>query len=102
MGDSKQKVEDGSKTEPFFVVDKSDDEDEEKQLLPKERHGDVISAHRALLTLMKGFVGSGCLSLPYAWKQGGLWVRLWMTRNELVVSGILGLGRLNGSSVATD
>uniref|UniRef100_A0A915ID72 Amino acid transporter transmembrane domain-containing protein n=1 Tax=Romanomermis culicivorax TaxID=13658 RepID=A0A915ID72_ROMCU len=39
-----------------------------------ERQGDVISSHKALLTLAKGFVGTGCLSLPFAWKQGGLWV----------------------------
>lgn len=50
------------------------DSDDDLPLL-KEREGDVISAHRALLTLAKGFVGTGCLSLPYAWKQGGIWVR---------------------------
>lgn len=49
------------------------DSDDDLPLL-SERQGDVISAHRALLTLAKGFVGTGCLSLPYAWKEGGLWV----------------------------
>ncbi|KAK5969280.1 Transmembrane amino acid transporter protein [Trichostrongylus colubriformis] len=32
-----------------------------------------ISATFALVNLMKGMVGPGCLSLPLAFKQGGLW-----------------------------
>lgn len=40
-----------------------------------EREGQtMMSPHRALMGLLKSMVGPGCLSLPYGWKQGGLWV----------------------------
>lgn len=38
------------------------------------RKGDVISPHRAVLTLAKSMFNAGCFSLPYAWKLGGLWI----------------------------
>ncbi|VDD92902.1 unnamed protein product [Enterobius vermicularis] len=38
------------------------------------RKGDVISPHRAVLTLSKSMFNAGCFSLPYAYKLGGLWV----------------------------
>jgi len=36
------------------------------------RQGDVISPHRAVLTLSKSMFNAGCFTLPYAWKLGGL------------------------------
>ncbi|VDN59551.1 unnamed protein product [Dracunculus medinensis] len=46
-----------------------------RQLIKREaRKGDVISCHRAVLTLSKSMFNAGCFSLPYAWKLGGLWV----------------------------
>lgn len=43
-------------------------------VLREVRQGDVISPHRAVLTLSKSMFNAGCFSLPYAWKLGGLWV----------------------------
>ncbi|KAM3723948.1 putative amino acid transporter skat-1 [Dirofilaria immitis] len=40
------------------------------------RKGDVISPHRAIMTLSKSMFNAGCFSLPYAWKLGGLWMSL--------------------------
>uniref|UniRef100_A0A0M3IHB3 Aa_trans domain-containing protein n=1 Tax=Ascaris lumbricoides TaxID=6252 RepID=A0A0M3IHB3_ASCLU len=46
-----------------------------RSLVQREtRKGDVISPHRAVLTLSKSMFNAGCFSLPYAWKLGGLWV----------------------------
>ncbi|KAL3092364.1 hypothetical protein niasHS_007573 [Heterodera schachtii] len=43
------------------------------------RQGDVISPHRAVLTLSKSMFNAGCFSLPYAWMLGGKWVSLALT-----------------------
>ncbi|CAJ0949661.1 unnamed protein product, partial [Mesorhabditis belari] len=40
----------------------------------EERTGDVVSSTGAVLTLSKAMFNTGCFSLPYAWKRGGLWV----------------------------
>uniref|UniRef100_A0A0R3RU75 Aa_trans domain-containing protein n=1 Tax=Elaeophora elaphi TaxID=1147741 RepID=A0A0R3RU75_9BILA len=42
------------------------------------RKGDVISPHRAIMTLSKSMFNAGCFSLPYAWKLGGLWMSLFL------------------------
>uniref|UniRef100_A0A8R1U1N4 Anaphase-promoting complex subunit 4 WD40 domain-containing protein n=1 Tax=Onchocerca volvulus TaxID=6282 RepID=A0A8R1U1N4_ONCVO len=48
-----------------------------RRLVQKEtRKGDVISPHRAIMTLSKSMFNAGCFSLPYAWKLGGLWMSL--------------------------
>jgi len=46
---------------------------------PEQRQGDVISPSRAILTLSKSMLNSGCFSLPYAWKLGGLWMSFVLT-----------------------
>uniref|UniRef100_A0A915PXJ9 Amino acid transporter transmembrane domain-containing protein n=1 Tax=Setaria digitata TaxID=48799 RepID=A0A915PXJ9_9BILA len=46
-----------------------------RHLVQREtRKGDVISPHRAIMTLSKSMFNAGCFSLPYAWKLGGLWM----------------------------
>ncbi|VDM49257.1 unnamed protein product [Toxocara canis] len=46
-----------------------------RSLVQREtRQGDVISPHRAVLTLSKSMFNAGCFSLPYAWRLGGVWV----------------------------
>uniref|UniRef100_A0A914MD42 Amino acid transporter transmembrane domain-containing protein n=1 Tax=Meloidogyne incognita TaxID=6306 RepID=A0A914MD42_MELIC len=43
------------------------------------RQGDVITPHRAVLTLSKSMFNAGCFSLPYAWMLGGKWVSFILT-----------------------
>lgn len=45
----------------------------------EQREGDVISPHRAVLTLSKSMFNAGCFSLPFAWRLGGKWVSLILT-----------------------
>lgn len=35
----------------------------------------IFSANMTLINFIKGMLGPGCLSLPIAFKLGGLWVR---------------------------
>ncbi|VDN05927.1 unnamed protein product [Thelazia callipaeda] len=57
------------------VNEDCDNTNDVKNLLQREtRRGDVISPHRAILTLSKSMFNAGCFSLPYAWKLGGLWM----------------------------
>ncbi|CAD5214408.1 unnamed protein product [Bursaphelenchus okinawaensis] len=51
----------------------------------ERRQGDVISSHRAILTLSKSMFNAGCFSLPYAWKLGGKWVSFVLT---FVIAGL--------------
>lgn len=49
--------------------------DDTRSLIRREqRQGDVISPHRAVLTLSKSMFNAGCFSLPFAWRLGGKWV----------------------------
>uniref|UniRef100_A0AC35UBY7 Aa_trans domain-containing protein n=1 Tax=Rhabditophanes sp. KR3021 TaxID=114890 RepID=A0AC35UBY7_9BILA len=50
-----------------------------RPLVTNARSGDVISPHRAVLTLSKSMFNAGCFSLPYAWKLGGLWMSFVLT-----------------------
>ncbi|VDO98768.1 unnamed protein product [Soboliphyme baturini] len=63
-------------------IQENDEDDEEAPLILRRR-GDVIGSSQALLTLTKSFVGTGCLSIPFAWKQAGLLVAFVL---QLVVS----------------
>ena len=47
----------------------------------------LMSPHRALMGLLKGMVGPGCLSLPYGWKQAG-----W--QSALILSVVISLANL--------
>ncbi|VDL84167.1 unnamed protein product [Nippostrongylus brasiliensis] len=33
----------------------------------------VMTAHMALINFLKGLIGPGCMSLPMAFRQSGLW-----------------------------
>lgn len=48
-------------------------------LVTVPRSGDVISPHRAVLTLSKSMLNAGCFSLPLAWHLGGLWMSFFLT-----------------------
>lgn len=54
--------------------DEVDTNDGQYLVQRETRKGDVISPHRAVLTLSKSMFNAGCFSLPYAYKLGGLWV----------------------------
>jgi amino acid permease len=45
----------------------------------RRREGDVISVHRAILTLSKSMFNAGCFSLPYAWALGGKYTSFILT-----------------------
>lgn len=51
----------------------------------RRREGDVISVHRAILTLSKSMFNAGCFSLPFAWSLGGKWVSFVLT---FVIAGL--------------
>lgn len=53
--------------------------DERSLIRTDRREGDVISPHRAVLTLSKSMFNAGCFSLPFAWSLGGKWVSLFLT-----------------------
>jgi proton-coupled amino acid transporter len=61
--------------------DRNSSESDERTLIrdPSRRQGDVISPHRAVLTLSKSMFNAGCFSLPFAWKLGGKWVSFVLT-----------------------
>uniref|UniRef100_A0AC35TGA6 Aa_trans domain-containing protein n=1 Tax=Rhabditophanes sp. KR3021 TaxID=114890 RepID=A0AC35TGA6_9BILA len=46
-----------------------------------------ISKHKTLINFIKGLIGPGCLSLPVAFKQAGLWTGFTM----LIVAGLVNL-----------
>ncbi|VDK58500.1 unnamed protein product [Cylicostephanus goldi] len=35
-----------------------------------------LSAHLTLINFLKGMIGPGCFSLPLAFREAGLWVRM--------------------------
>uniref|UniRef100_A0A914HC65 Amino acid transporter transmembrane domain-containing protein n=1 Tax=Globodera rostochiensis TaxID=31243 RepID=A0A914HC65_GLORO len=66
--------------EPVSISTPSDSNDVQALVRSTDRRqGDVISSHRAVLTLSKSMFNVGCFSLPYAWMLGGKWVSLALT-----------------------
>uniref|UniRef100_A0A915D371 Amino acid transporter transmembrane domain-containing protein n=1 Tax=Ditylenchus dipsaci TaxID=166011 RepID=A0A915D371_9BILA len=61
-------------TEETVTVD-----DGRSLIRPDRRQGDVISPHRAVLTLSKSMFNAGCFSLPFAWSLAGKWTALVLT-----------------------
>lgn len=77
------KINDSPSTPNVPNAEQNENDEEDRSILSEnqsiqenaEREGQMLmSPTRALMGLLKSMVGPGCLSLPYGWKQGGLWV----------------------------
>jgi hypothetical protein len=66
-------LEDSSDSSQQSSTSSSPSEEGNSEDFPKERENG-LSYWEILVNFLKGMIGPGCLSLPLAFKQAGLWV----------------------------